>query len=180
MPKGKGLGVKAARSESSAVSLKRESEREEEVVYEVALTKDLPLGRLAGKIVLETNGRKSPQIVVPFYALIQGKVRASPEMVSFGLVPRGRPSTQEILLVKTGEEEFTVGAVETTAKEIRTEIIPGGDGEDCRIRVTYDPGDRPSGRISERLRIHLGNGEEEIMEVPVFGILRDEKEGSAP
>lgn len=79
--KGKRLAVKEARSDSRAISLKRDNEKEDEVVYSVVLAKNLPVGNLSGRIFIETNSEKSSRLIVPFYALVH---RSCSSRRSFG------------------------------------------------------------------------------------------------
>ena len=59
--------------------------------------------------------------------------------------------------------------VKATTDALSSEVLPEKEGKAYRLRVTYDPGKRTKGRVSERLTIFVGGGEEEVIEVPVYG-----------
>jgi len=170
---GRGLRIKEVKSESDSIVLSKEQEDEKGAVYRVSLADKVPTGRLTGKIEIRTNSKKSSKVQVPFYATVEGSVKVSPHLLSFSVVHPGKITTRELTLTKTGKSNFSVQGVEASAKEITTEILTEQDGERYKIKVTYDPGDRTKGRIAERLTILVKNGEEETLEVPIYGTIYD-------
>ena len=176
---GKGLRIKEVKSNNDALVLKEEKEDEKGAVYRVSLADKVPIGRLTGKITIKTNSDKSGKTQVPFYATVQGDVKASPQLLSFSRVSPGQPVTRNLILTPTGGKRFAVDRVEATADEITSRVVVEQEGEKTRIEVTFDPGSRKSGRIAEKLKIFVENGEEEILEVPVYGSIYQKKEPSA-
>ena len=177
---GKDLEILEVLSESESVILNREKESKNGAVYSVALSETLPTGRLIGRIAVKTNSEKMPQLQVPFYALIQGNLKVSPQLLSLGKVRPGNPVTKHVTLKKTGGKDFTVDRVKVTAEEIKTEIVTVREGEQVRINVVYDPGSRTMGSIAERLTIFVRDGGEEILEVPVYGTIKEEEKEPTP
>ena len=174
---GKDLRIHEVRSESESVILKKEKENQEEAVYSVMLSENPPTGRLTGRIAVRTNSEQRPRIHVPFYAQIEGNVTVSPPLLSLGVVRPGKPVRKSVTVKKTGGEELAVDRIKVTAEEMKTEIVTEKQGERFRIDVVYDPGSRTSGDIAERLTIFVRNGKEEILEVPVYGVVKEiEKE----
>jgi hypothetical protein len=166
---GKGLKIQEVSADSPVIVLKEEKRTENEAIYSVSLTENVPTGRLTGKILVATNSKKSPKTHVPFYAFVQGRVKVSPQLVSFGVIRPGEPSSRDITLRGTGDAAFSVDRVKATTDAITSEILPEKEGEVYRLRVTYDPGEKTQGRVSERLTIFVGGKEEEVLEVPVYG-----------
>jgi hypothetical protein len=170
---GKGLKIREVSVNNPSVVLKELERTESGARYSVSLAEKVPTGRLTGKILVKTNSKKSPTIQVPLYAFVQGRVKVSPQLVSFGMIRPGEPSIRDITLRRTGDAGFSVDRVDATSDVITTEVLPEKEGEVYRLRVTYDPGDKTEGRVAERLTIHVGGEEEETLEVPVYGNIRE-------
>jgi hypothetical protein len=179
---GKGLKIQEVSVDNPSVVLKEEKKTENEVRYTVSLAEKVPTGRLTGKILVKTTSRKVPKMEVPFYAFVQGSVRITPQVLSLGMVRPGAVSTREITLTGTGDQGFSIDRVSATTDMITTEIVPKQDGKVYLVRVTYDPGDKTKGRISERLTIFVKGEEEEILEIPVYGTIHKprEKKNASP
>lgn len=170
---GSKVRVKEVRSENPAVVVTPGKPKDDAVVYAVALTDQVPVGRLAGQIVIETTSKKHDKVVVPVHAFVQGSVKVSPQLLSLGVVHPGKPVTRMLTLSKTGGEPFSVEKVEPSSDRVRCKLITEKEGERYRVEVIYDPGDRKQGRVSDRLTIVTRNGEEESIQVPVYGIVRE-------
>ena len=63
---------------------------------------------------------------------------------------------------------------------LTSEILPEREGEVYLLRVTYDPGEKTKGRVSERLTIFVGGEVEEVLEVPVYGNIHQASKKKAP
>jgi hypothetical protein len=168
---GKGLKVTDIRSESPMIVIKKQKETQQEVVYEVSLVDKVPIGSVNGMITVTTNSKRSPKIQIPFHGIIQGNVKVMPQIVSFGGMVPGQKATQTLYLTQDGDKEFTIKEIKTTSKQLTTEITPVKQGSKYEVKVTYDPGDQKEGRISERISIVVNDPDENIMEVPVYGMI---------
>jgi hypothetical protein len=166
---GKGLKIEKVSADNPAIVLKEEKRSANEAIYAVSLAEKVPTGRLTGKILVTTNSKKTPKTQVPFYAFVEGRVKLSPQLLSFGVIRPGEPISRDITLRGTGGKAFSVDRVKATTDAITSEILPEKEGEVIRLRVTYDPGEKTQGRVSERLTIFVGGEEEEVLEVPVYG-----------
>ena len=168
---GRGLKIKEVSADNAFILLEEQKRDEQGASYTVSLAEEVPNGRLTGKIVVRTNSEKVPQIQIPFYAFVRGRVKLSPELLSFGRIPPGETSSREITLSRTGDKGFSVERVSATSDAITSEILTDKEGEPYRIRVTYNPGDRTKGSVSERLTIYVAGEGTEIIEVPVHGTI---------
>ncbi len=171
--KGKGLRIEEVSVDNPYILLKEKKKTEDEAVYLVSLADDVPTGRLTGKILIRTNSKKSPKTQVPFYAFVEGRVKVSPQIVSFGLIRPGEPSSRDITLRATQDVSFSVDQVRSTTEAITTQVLPEEEGKVYRVRVTYDPGGKTKGRVSERLTIVVGGKDKEVLEVPVYGTIHE-------
>jgi len=79
---GKGLRIQEVRSESESVEVTTESEDGRGGIYRLDLRQRLPTGRFTGTITIRTNSLQTPEVQVPFYALIEGDVPADDPPVS--------------------------------------------------------------------------------------------------
>ena len=166
---GRGLRLEKIHSESPSVVLTEESEQENKVIYSVALAENLPTGRFTGRITVRTNSERLPEVHVPFYGIVQGNVKVVPHLISVGTIAPGEDVTRTLSLKKTGDQDFSVQKVKTTTEEITTEIIEKKKGSRYRIKVTYKPGSQTTGRIAERITIFMNGGEQDFLEVPLYG-----------
>jgi Protein of unknown function (DUF1573) len=176
---GRRLRLEKIQSESPSVVLTRESEAENEVIYTVALAGNLPRGTVIGRITIQTNSEKVPEVHVPFHGSVQGHVKMVPNLLSLGRIAPGQEETRNLSLAKTGGPNFTVRKVETTTDEIRTEIIEERKGSRYRIKVSYKPAGKTEGKIAERITIFLSDGEESFLEVPLYGKVGEEADKTA-
>ncbi len=177
---GKAIKIKDVSSENEAVVLEKISGDEKGEVYSVALTSPLPIGRLTGRIVIQTDSKKNSMVKVPFHAVVQGDVKVSPQLLSFGMIRPGKTSTRSITLQKTGKNDFSVEKVKKTSDQLTTEIVTEKEGQQYLIKVTYDPENKTRGRVSERLTIYIKSEEEEILEIPVYGTIHLKEKRAAP
>jgi len=171
--KGAKIQIKAVRSENPTMTVTPVKQDGEGAVYAVALPKDVPIGRLAGQILIETTSKKNPSIAVPVNVFVQGRVRAAPQLLSLGIVPPGTPVKRTVTLTKAGGQPFTVKEAQADSDRLRCEVVTEQPGERYRVEVTYDPGDQKQGRIVHRVTIVTQNGEQESIQIPVYGVVRE-------
>lgn len=176
---GRGLRLEKVFSESPSVVLTQESGGENQVIYSVALAENLPEGRLTGRITVRTNSRKMPEVHVPFYGFVQGNVKLVPHLLSLGRVAPGQASTRYLNLTKAGKRAFSVSKVKATSGDIKTEIIEKKKGSNYQIKVSYKPGSKVTGRVSERITIFVDDGEQNFLEVPLYGTVDESAKKAA-
>jgi hypothetical protein len=167
--KGRGLRLEKIQSESPSVVLTKKSEDENRPVYSVGLAKNLPTGRFTGRITIQSNSERVPEVHVPFQGQVKGNVEVIPQILSLGRITPGKALTRHLTVSKTGKQGFTVQEVKATTEAIVTEIHEEKEEERYRIRVTYTPGSEAQGRIAERITILLNDGKEAFLEVPLYG-----------
>jgi hypothetical protein len=170
---GKGLKIREVSVDNPSILLQELERNEGGARYSVSLVEKVSTGRLTGKILIETNSKNFLKVQVPVYAFVQGRVRVSPQMISFGVIRPGEPSVRDITLRGTGDARFTIDRVDATSDGITTEVLPEKEGEVYRLRVTYDPEKKTKGRVSERLTIHVAGKERETLEVQVYGTIHE-------
>jgi hypothetical protein len=174
------IKIKEVSSESEAVIVTPVKEDAQGAEYSVSLADKVPSGRVTGQILVRTNSSKNPQIKVPVHAFVQGSVKVSPQLLSFGVVPPGTKATRQITLTKSGNKPFSVKEVRKGSDRLTYEVFTEKEGESYRIQVEFDPGDQKKGRIAERLTIVTDNGEEETIEVPLYGTIREKPVSRKP
>ena len=59
--------------------------------------------------------------------------------------------------------------IKATTEEITTEITEKKKGSRYRVKVTYKPRSQTKGRIAERITIFINDGEQDFLEVPLYG-----------
>jgi hypothetical protein len=176
---GKKIRLEEVLSENPAVRVSRVKESDHGAEYSVSLSDKPPIGRVTGEILIQTTSKKEPQIKVPVHAFVQGSAKVSPQLLSLGLVSPGKPVTRQLTLTKTGGDKFTVKEIREGSSRLACRVITEQEGEQYKVQVDYDPGDQKTGRIAERLTIVTKGGEEETIEVPVYGAIREAGPGAA-
>ncbi len=174
--RGRGLRLEKIQSESPSVVLTKESEDENKAVYSVSLAENLPTGRFTGRITIQSNSERVPEVHVPFHGQVQGNVKVIPHILSLGRLTPGKALTRHLRVSKTGKQGFTVQKVKATTQAIATEIDEEKEGARYRIKVTYTPESEAQGRIAERITILVNDGKEVFLEVPLYGTV--EKKGA--
>lgn len=179
---GKDLRITEVRSENSfiAVTPTPGGRQGGTLEYSVALTKEIPAGRVAGRIVVKTTSQSLPEVQVPVHALVEGNVRVLPPLVSLGMVRPGEKVTREFRVERTGDIPFSVEKVVSTNENLSTSVIDEKPGGKYRVTVTYQAGSSVEGRISERLSVFVKSDTEEILEVPVFGSFQQARPPQPP
>jgi hypothetical protein len=166
---GAGLKIEEVKVDNPYILLEEKKRSETNATYAVSLADNVPIGRVAGKVHVLSNSKKNPRMQVHCYAFVQGSVRLSPQVVSFGVIRPGEPSSREITLSGKQGNAFTVDKVSASTDAMTTEILTDEEGARYRVRVTYDPGENTKGRVSERLTIVVKGREVETLAIPVYG-----------
>ncbi len=180
LKEGKGLKVEEVTADSPAVALKKQKDTPAEVVYEIVATDKVPIGRISGQISVVTNNKKAPKILVPFYGIIQGNVKVTPQLASFGMVKSGQKATQTIYVTKDADVQFKVVKVVPSSPQVAANVVEVEQGSRYEIKLTFDPGDRKEGRINEKVTIVVLDPLEEVIEVPLFGMINRQNVSTAP
>jgi hypothetical protein len=168
---GKGLKVTGVTPDSDMILLKKQKETGQEIVYEVSLAGKIPVGRINGQITVSTNNNRSPKVFIPVHAMVQGNVKVSPQIISFGRVTPGSKPTQTLNVNQDGDKRFSIQEVKTTSPQITAQINVVKEGSHYEVKLTYDPGDKKEGRIAEKVSIIVNDPEESVLEVPVYGTI---------
>lgn len=170
------LRITQVKSESDVFVLTKQSEDPEkrESLYSITLAGKLPVGRLKGRIVIQTTSKSMPEVRILASVVVQGEVAASPRALSLGALRTGEQTTRELILMKTGSTPFTVEKILPTSPDLSASVVLEKQGERYRVLVTYDPKKRAEGRILERLTIYVNAHGEEILEIPVYGTFQPE------
>ena len=171
---GNGLRIEQVRSESDSVEITPEREDGSGGVYRVALRRKLTTGRFTGTITIRTSSLQVPEIRVPFYALIEGDVRAIPPILSFDDLVPGKVSVRQFALKSRGPGEFRVKGVRASTDRIRGEVRTVAPGRHYEVVVTCEPGENLRNALAERLTVTLEGAAEDVLEVPVCGSARGE------
>ncbi|HTK74227.1 MAG TPA: DUF1573 domain-containing protein [Gemmataceae bacterium] len=95
------------------------------VEYRVSLTlkPDAPPGPLKGDLHLTTTDPATPLLPIPYDALVQAALTASPEVTRFGTIRAGEPAVRKLIVRSNG-------------RPIR---ILGVDGQDASLVVEFRP-----------------------------------------
>jgi hypothetical protein len=178
--KGKNIEIKEVKSETPQIIVKQVKQDASGAEYSVSLAEDVPVGRVAGQIVIRTNSKKDSEVRVAVHAFVQGNVSVTPQVVTLGIIRPGEPVTREVTLKGKADAGFTVKEVKASSESITSEVSPGKEGDLFKITVTYNPGKLKKGRISEKVTIVTQdkNGQLETVQLPVYGAIRPKSDSS--
>lgn len=133
------------------------------------------IGTIIGNILLTTNDRYNPEVILTVKATVQG-VRVKPEKIDFGPIVKGQNVEERIIIESYGLENFTVQKVKTSGKDIMitpVDIDLGRDNspnfkvfhKEYRVLLVMDH--IPMGMFSGKVVIQTNHDINEQFDIPV-------------
>ncbi|MCA8925289.1 MAG: DUF1573 domain-containing protein, partial [Planctomycetes bacterium] len=142
-------------------------EGEPGVEVEVRLLPDAPLGDLEARVVLETGLATQPEVEIPVIAVVSGRVGA-PTAVQFERMARGWGGTRRVPLERRdGGQGLGVLALEFDEALFTLKREPINPGRLDLVVTVRD--DAPPGIFARRLRVHLDDPVQPVLDVALFG-----------
>lgn len=116
-------------------------------------------GSFQGKIVLKTNSKKKPHIVLPVHVSLRGKVAIRPSTLSFGTIDTTKENfdtmrfKKRIVLKDVRGDGLTIKKIKSSSDWIMAENETKKGGKQYSIVITLDKDKLPKGQFSEKVNI---------------------------
>jgi len=133
----------------------------------VHLLPDAPLGDLDARVTLETGLAEQPEVEVPVIAVVSGRV-GGPATVQFERMARGWGATRRVPLERRdGGEGVPILRLDYDAALFKVTREPINPGRVDLVVSVKD--DAPPGAFARRLRVHLDDPVQPVLDVTLFG-----------
>lgn len=144
-------------------------------IIDVAMKANAPIGKQKGKITIATNSTRQRKIIIPFSGDITGDVLVSQSVLSYGIVSQGKESVRR-LIVTLRKKEIDIKNVEITPAFFSANLQPKGNSDlpyrEVEVKLN---GDAPVGKVTGSIKIHTSSELQPVIEIPVFGEVREYK-----
>ncbi len=145
----------------------------ENYIIDVAMKADAPIGKQRGKITIATNSTRQQKVIIPFSGDITGDVLVSQSVISYGVVTQGKESVRK-LIVTLRKKDIDIKDVEITPAYFSANLQPKGNSDlpyrEVEVKLN---GDAPVGKIIGSIKIHTSSELQPVIEIPVFGEVRE-------
>ena len=144
------------------------SKKQKEVKVEVL--PNAPKGELRDKIIVSIKGGRRSSVNIPVYAVIQGPVRASQSVVSFGVVKGDNPIRKSIKVENRGKEDVVINEVTSSHTAVAASIVEVKPGRNFVLHLDLNPTALESD-LKGTVRVVTNNVDSQSIPVSVVGIL---------
>jgi len=140
---------------------------------DVIVKPGLPVGRIRENVTIKSNRESTPEISVGVYGEILGDISFTPQRVHFGYFPKGQEPERTVNLDIIPENlTFKITEVQDTSGVVKTAVETVEDGRHYKINLKVVP-EFDQRRLSGKLLVKTDFPGQEIIEIPLFGGLRD-------
>jgi len=136
-------------------------------LLKVTLTKAMPVGAFDDTVKLTTS--RIP-LQVNVFGQVEGDLSVAPAQVSFGIVPHGQEAVRMVKLTVQGAKPIKVLGITSTAVPVSASAEPIDGSKDYKITVQLHRG-TPDGQVRGQLEIKTDDPEQQVLNVPFYGIV---------
>jgi hypothetical protein len=136
-------------------------------LLKITLTKAMPAGSFDDTVKMTTS--RIP-LQVDVFGQVTGDLSVAPAQVSFGIVPHGQEATRMVKLTNEGSKPIKVLGITSTAVPVSASAEPIDGSKDYKIVVQLHRG-TPDGQIRGQLQIKTDDPEQQVLNVPFYGIV---------
>lgn len=151
---------------------KVQNEKEKRFEIEVALSPEIPLGLMEGKLIVYTNSKKRPMIEIPIVVHVKGDIKITPSQIFFGFVKKVEKSERKIEITTNGEKELKIEKVENKLNFLTTQVLYKEEDKKYELTALLKS-DIPVGTIKGSIGIHTNDPLQPVIDIPVYGMVRE-------
>jgi Protein of unknown function (DUF1573)/Flagellar-associated PapD-like len=137
------------------------------VTLKITVTKAMAPGAFDDTVKMITS--RIP-LQVNVFGEVTGDLTVAPAQVSFGIVPHGAEATRMVKLTNEGSKPIKVLGITSTAIPVTASAEPIDGSKDYRITVQLHRG-TPDGQVRGQLQIKTDDPEQQVLNVPFYGIV---------
>ena len=137
----------------------------------VTLHPGLPPGIFKDKVIILTNDRKSPEVVVWVKAYVHGEILMSPKQFFFGFLAKGKTASEEIIITNRGQNLLEIVKVESSSEMIHTEVVAIEKGRKYSIKAIYTASEE-TGTRKDIIKVHTNHQEHAVLKVPLYVVIQ--------
>jgi len=136
-------------------------------LLKVTVTKAMAPGSFDDTINMTTS--RIP-LKLDVFGEVTGDLSVAPPQVSFGIVPHGGEATRMVKLTNQGGKPIKVLGITSSAVPVSATAEPIDGSQDYKITVQLHRG-TPDGQIRGQLQIKTDDPEQQVLNVPFYGIV---------
>ena len=161
-------------SKSSFIGSEIESDKLGSYVLNIFSQDKLPLGNIRTRLVIRTDSKANPTIIVPLSLYVVGDLVVSPKSINFGFIKKSSSSdgalSRVVRIARSSEAQNTkIKSVEKSNREIDVDLSEDATGQ----YVTVSINSLAKGVIRGSLRLYADSeiDDEKLLEVPYFAVV---------
>ncbi len=136
-------------------------------LLKITLTKAMPAGSFVDTVKMTTS--RIP-LQVQVFGEVAGDLSVAPAQVSFGIVPHGQEAVRMVKLTNQGGKPIKVLGITSSSVPVSASAEPIDGSKDYKIIVQLHRG-TPDGQVRGQLQIKTDDPEQQVLNVPFYGII---------
>ncbi len=138
----------------------------------VQARRDIPYGRINGKIVLTTNLPQQKKLEIPLLARVAGEIGVKPDYISLGIIKENRPVTRKIYIYHRKGLDFNIKKISSSWPHLKIEEKVKVPDSYYEITVSVDRSQKMNkGEFRGNLIIETSDHEQSTIKVPLQGFV---------
>lgn len=166
------LRVTKVKSLSKGIHAKQVSTKSGETEIKIWVDKDVPIGRLSGRVQISTTSPNKSTDTIIVVASVQGEIIAQPSVLS-GVFRKGDPKAiRSVNLIERGKRNLKIKKVEEDTGLFTINVVKVKKGEHYRIELSLKD-DAQLGRFQGKLKIHTNHPDQRVIEIRLAGVVKE-------
>lgn len=151
----------------------QKEQNEDGLLVQVTLKDNFTIGRFNGRINLETNSQRQPQVTIPFFGEVVGDITTYPKKIYYGNVVEGREVDQK-LFVKINKEDIKILGAKITPDFFSTKITERYEQKNphCLIEIKLHK-DATVGTLNGMLELTTNSDSQPLVQIPILGEIKE-------
>lgn len=137
--------------------------------FVVSLRPDISPGELRERVVIGITGSERTSINVPIFASIEGPIRLTPAVVSFGVIEGENLYERTIKIENLSPQNVTIRSIEPSDPAVSATLHTVTEGKEYLLDVEVDP-KQMTKDLRGSVKITTSSSEQEVISLNVYGI----------
>jgi len=145
----------------------------QQIIIDVILSPEAPLGYIDEEIVITTNEKLDPQRKIKVIAKIVGDVQIEPDNLNFGMV-NGKNSEKIINVKPYKGKSLNIKKIVSRKGEVTTRLVTIRQGKEYMVLVKLVEPKNNNSLIDDIIEIHTSSDLQPVIEIDVAGNFTDD------